>query len=73
MRNASATKGTEKIEEHVLAFWTPEVPNQPARVTLMNFPSRTVLRQKNLFGVTEVRALFAASNFQPKLICIRFI
>ena len=42
-------------KENMLVFWTPEVQNQPARVTLMSFPSRTVLRQKNLFNVTDVR------------------
>ena len=47
-------KSTKKPRENMLAYWTPEVANQPARVTLMNFPSRTLLRQKNLFNVTEV-------------------
>jgi translation initiation factor 3 subunit B len=47
-----AEKGAKK-RENMLAYWTPEVANQPARVTLISFPSRTVLRQKNLFNVTE--------------------
>ncbi|EGO04783.1 hypothetical protein SERLA73DRAFT_173948 [Serpula lacrymans var. lacrymans S7.3] len=44
-----------KLEENMLAYWTPEVANQPARVTLLTFPGRTILRQKNLFNVTECK------------------
>jgi translation initiation factor 3 subunit B len=51
---AATGKSNKKPKENMLAYWTPEVANQPARVTLLNFPSRTVLRQKNLFNVTEV-------------------
>ena len=52
----SAGKVThKKPRENMIAYWTPEVANQPARVTLLAFPSRTILRQKNLFNVTEVR------------------
>ena len=43
-----------KVRENMLAYWTPEVSNQPARVTVLSFPSRTVLRQKNLFHVSDV-------------------
>lgn len=59
-----AEKGAKK-RENMLAYWTPEVANQPARVTLINFPSRTVLRQKNLFNVTEacVVCLFCRWSF----------
>jgi len=46
-------KTTKKARENMLVYWTPEVANQPARVTLLSFPSRTILRQKNLFNVTE--------------------
>lgn len=52
---ASGEKVTKKARENMMVYWTPEVANQPARVTLMAFPSRTILRQKNLFNVTEVR------------------
>ncbi|KAH8981515.1 translation initiation factor eIF-3b [Lactarius hatsudake] len=48
-----AAKASKKPTENMLAYWTPEVANQPARVTLLNFPGRTVLRQKNLFDVSE--------------------
>lgn len=48
-------KTTRKARENMLVYWTPEVVNQPARVSLVAFPSRTILRQKNLFNVTEVK------------------
>lgn len=47
-------EGSKKPAENMLVYWTPEVANQPARVTLIDFPARTVLRQKNLFNVSEV-------------------
>ena len=49
-----AEKAGKKPKENMLAYWTPEVANQPARVTVINFPGRNILRQKNLFNVTEV-------------------
>ena len=52
--NGSGSKPLKKSRENMLVYWTPEVMNQPARVTLLSFPSRTILRQKNLFNVTEV-------------------
>jgi len=50
-------KTAKKTRENMLVYWTPEVANQPARVTLLSFPSRTILRQKNLFNVTEVKPI----------------
>jgi translation initiation factor 3 subunit B len=38
-----------------LAFWTPEVGNQPARVTVMAIPSRDIIRTKNLFNVNDCK------------------
>ena len=54
---SGAPPKTKKTRENMLAYWTPEVQNQPARVTLMDFPGREILRQKNLFNVTEVCGL----------------
>ncbi|TRM65679.1 eukaryotic translation initiation factor eIF2A-domain-containing protein [Schizophyllum amplum] len=45
----------KKARDNMLVYWTPEVANQPARVTLISFPSRTILRQKNLFNVSECK------------------
>ncbi|KAF9229402.1 translation initiation factor eIF-3b [Gyrodon lividus] len=52
---AKSGKAPKKAKENMLAYWTPEVANQPARVTLLEFPSRRILRQKNLFNVTECK------------------
>lgn len=54
-RKADKKKAGTPIRENIIAFWTPEVANQPARVTLMTLPSRTTLRSKNLFNVHDVR------------------
>lgn len=46
--------------DNIISYWTPELGNIPARVTLMNIPSRSIVRTKNFFGVISVRnsALF---------------
>ncbi|KAL7421607.1 Translation initiation factor 3 subunit b [Cryptotrichosporon argae] len=44
-----------KGKECMLAFWTPEAENQPARVNVMAIPSRQILRSKNLFNVTDCK------------------
>ncbi|KAI0034279.1 translation initiation factor eIF-3b [Vararia minispora EC-137] len=61
-------KGAKKVRENMLAYWTPEVANQPARVTLVNFPSRATLRQKNLFNVTECKLYW---QNQGDFLCVR--
>lgn len=38
---------------NILAYWAPELPNSPAHVDLVEIPSRTPLRQKNLFNVSR--------------------
>ncbi len=61
--SANGVKGKgKKPKENMLAYWTPEVANQPARVTVLSFPTRTILRQKNLFNVTEVRVICSCWN-----------
>ncbi|CAE6338000.1 unnamed protein product [Rhizoctonia solani] len=47
--------GVARVRENMLAYWVPEVANQPARVTLLAIPSRTQLRTKNLFSVSECK------------------
>jgi translation initiation factor 3 subunit B len=54
-RNGSAKPGSF-VRENKIAFWMPEVANQPARVSLMNLPSRAIIRSKNLFNVHDVRS-----------------
>ena len=41
-------------EQHMLCYWTPEQGNSPAKVALMNIPSKEVVRTKNLFNVSDV-------------------
>jgi len=41
--------------QNVLAYWVAEDKNVPARVTLLEIPSRNELRAKNLFSVAECR------------------
>ncbi|CAG8519052.1 20482_t:CDS:10 [Gigaspora rosea] len=36
-------------------YWTPEIGNQPARVTLLNIPSKEILRTRNLVNVTDCK------------------
>ncbi|KAJ7837506.1 hypothetical protein B0H14DRAFT_2790941 [Mycena olivaceomarginata] len=54
--------------ENMLVYWTPEVANQPARVTLLGFPSRAILRQKNLFNVTECKLYW---QNQGDFLCVK--
>ncbi|KAG7450405.1 translation initiation factor eIF-3b [Guyanagaster necrorhizus] len=68
-KEASATmNGKTKARENMLVYWTPEVANQPARVTLLSFPSRTILRQKNLFNVTECKLFW---QNQGDFLCVK--
>lgn len=61
-------KSKKAPRENMLVYWTPELGNQPARVTLMAFPSRTVLRQKNLFNVTDCKLYW---QNQGDFLCVR--
>ncbi len=44
----------KKIREELLSYWTPEIGNQPARVTLLNIPSKEIVRTRNLVNVKDV-------------------
>ncbi|KAG6895997.1 hypothetical protein C0992_010972 [Termitomyces sp. T32_za158] len=59
---------SKKARENMLAYWTPEMENQPARVTLIVFPSRTILRQKNLFNVSECKLYW---QNQGDFLCVK--
>ncbi|KAG2784085.1 hypothetical protein JG687_00009533 [Phytophthora cactorum] len=39
----------------ILAYWAPEGNNVPARVSLVELPSRREVRQKNLFNVSDCK------------------
>ncbi|CAG8810999.1 4493_t:CDS:2, partial [Racocetra fulgida] len=47
--------GDKKQREELLSYWTPEIGNQPARVTLLNIPSKEISTFSNLeiFRVRE--------------------
>ncbi|KAJ6519931.1 hypothetical protein C8R45DRAFT_953296 [Mycena sanguinolenta] len=66
--SAAAAKTAKKARENMLVYWTPEVANQPARVTLLGFPSRAILRQKNLFNVTECKLYW---QNQGDFLCVK--
>lgn len=61
----SNTGKGKRRKENMLAYWSPEMDNQPARVSLMSIPSRNVLRSKNLFNVSEV----SSNSLYPFLRC----
>ncbi|KAK9460698.1 uncharacterized protein V1516DRAFT_677403 [Lipomyces oligophaga] len=44
-----------KGAEYAIAFWTPEINNQSARVTLMIIPSKEIIRTRNLFNVADCK------------------
>lgn len=44
-----------KSAQQLLSFWSPEQPNQTARVGLMTIPSKEVIRTRNLFSVSDCR------------------
>jgi translation initiation factor 3 subunit B len=54
VRGATDKKTAPAGGENILAYWTPEIGNQPARVSLMSVPSRLTIRSKNLFNVSDV-------------------
>merc|ERR1719398_681479 len=41
--------------ENILAYWVAEDKDVPARVTLIEVPSRNEVRVKNLFNVADCR------------------
>lgn len=41
--------------DNYLAFWMPEAENSPARVTVVEIPSRREIRQKALYSVSDIR------------------
>ncbi|KAJ1020578.1 hypothetical protein NDA13_005892 [Ustilago tritici] len=52
---AESSKPNKKVRDNMIVYWQPEVANQPARVTVMAVPSRTILRSKNLFNVSDCK------------------
>ncbi|RLV92927.1 Eukaryotic translation initiation factor 3 subunit B [Spathaspora sp. JA1] len=57
-----------KTGEYVLSYWTPESSNQTARVSLMQVPSKQVLRTINLFQVSGCKMHW---QNEGKLLCVK--
>jgi len=47
--------------QNILSYFVPEKDNQPASVVVMDIPSKTIKRQKNLFNVNDCK-LYWQSN-----------
>ncbi|CAN6622878.1 eukaryotic translation initiation factor 3 subunit B [Trichomonascus vanleenenianus] len=57
-----------KEETSVLCYWTPELSNQTARVSLMEIPSKEVIRSVNLFNVSGCRIHWQNDG---KFLCVK--
>lgn len=51
--------GVQQIEwsptQNILAYWVPEQDNVPAKVALIEIPSRKLIREKHLYSVSDVK------------------
>ena len=54
--------------DNVMSLWVPEHMNQPAKVVLVELPSRVELRQKNLFSVADLRMTW---HDQGHFLCVK--
>jgi translation initiation factor 3 subunit B len=65
-----ATVSREGIKqyEQLLCFWTPEVGSNPARVVMMNIPSKETIRTRNLFNVSDVKLHWQS---QGTYVCVK--
>ncbi|GAD93943.1 hypothetical protein ATEG_04888 [Paecilomyces variotii No. 5] len=57
-----------KQYEQLLAFWTPEIGSNPARVGLMSVPSKEIVRTRNLFNVSDVKLHWQS---QGTYVCVK--
>ncbi|TPX48254.1 hypothetical protein SeLEV6574_g02149 [Synchytrium endobioticum] len=48
--------------DHLIAYWTPDTGNIPARVTVQRIPSREIVRTKNLFNVLDAKMAWQSSG-----------
>uniref|UniRef100_A0A7S3WP66 Eukaryotic translation initiation factor 3 subunit B n=1 Tax=Strombidinopsis acuminata TaxID=141414 RepID=A0A7S3WP66_9SPIT len=54
--------------DNIMSLWIPEHMNNPAKVILMELPSRTELRQKNLFQVAHLHMTW---HDQGHFLCVK--
>jgi len=50
--------------ENSIVYWTPEVGNNPARVAIVDVPSKVTKKTKNLFNVQDVCWALKSSLFK---------
>lgn len=50
-----SSKNSKYEGEHVICYWTPEINNQAARISIMTVPTKEVLRTRNVFNVSDCR------------------
>ncbi|OXU26201.1 hypothetical protein TSAR_010084 [Trichomalopsis sarcophagae] len=48
--------------DNIIAFWVPEDKDVPARVTLMEIPSRNEIRKNNIFNVADCKIFWQKSG-----------
>lgn len=61
-------EGRGNETDQVLCYWTPEIANQAARVSIMSVPSKNVIRTRNLFNVSDCRFHW---QDQGKYLCVK--
>ena len=44
-------------KQNLIAYWVPEDKDAPARVVILEIPSRKEIRVKNLFNVSDVSTI----------------
>lgn len=54
--------------KQMLAYWTPEVQNQTARVCLMDVATKTTIRNRSLFNVSGCRMFW---QDQAQFLCVK--
>jgi len=54
--------------DNIVSLWVPEHTNNPAKVVLMELPSRKEVRQKNLFSVADLRMQW---HDQGHFLCVK--
>ncbi|KAJ1893943.1 Translation initiation factor 3 subunit b [Kickxella alabastrina] len=59
---------TGAARPEMLAYWTPEEGNLPARVSLISVPTKTLIRTKNLFNVFTA---FLHWHPEGQVLCVR--
>jgi len=47
-KDTKASSESKKPRENMLAYWTPEVANQPARVTLISFLTHDIASEESV-------------------------